>query len=81
MAKVMYVGPARPLGLPIGQYAVLDAPPEASIPDLAAPLEKEPALRQLFVPLSEVPEARRAVATPGEPLNRIYKNIAAKGVK
>ena len=77
MNKVMYLGPARPFGLPINTRTVLAGKPEEVFPDIAPRLEQYPSFRKLFVPIPEVPRARGQLALEGSGLFNSYKNIKA----
>ena len=76
MKGEMYLGPARPYGLPLMSRAVLlDV---RGVPGLAAARQEHPLLDRLFVPLSGIMAARRAIEEKGSALQRAYQGVLAE---
>ena len=68
----MYVGPSLP-GL--GRHTVFTGEP---LPHVEAMMERSAALRELFVPLESVTDARKAVAEKGSRLNVCAARVLAE---
>lgn len=75
--KLMYLGPARPFGLPLNSRAVLAGDPEQVFPETANAFAQHPSLRKLFVPIADIPKAKAQLALEGSGLFTVYKNIKA----
>lgn len=73
--KLMYLGPARPFGLPLNGRAVLAGEPEQVFPETADAFAQHPSLRKLFVPIADIPKAKAQLALEGSALATTYKNI------
>ncbi len=70
----MYLGPSRPLGLPYQRGTILRYKPGDSI-SLQLYFQERPEFARLFVPVSQLAAALKAVATPGTPLYQAYAAI------
>lgn len=64
----VYVGPARPFGLPIRHNAILADSPQIVFPQLSSLFGQHRNLHRLFVPVNRLAEARAALKQPGSPL-------------
>lgn len=76
--KYIYLGPNRPFGLPLMRNAILADNPENVFPQAREHFQKSQAFRKLFIPVepaSGLAQARKAVATPGTPLNDYFSQV------
>lgn len=71
--RTIYIGPARPYGLPMTNRAVLM--PGASVPGLDTATKEHPALAKLLVPLEKLAIARAALLRAGDPLRVAYDTV------
>lgn len=71
----IYLGPNRPLGLPLMQNALLRGSPETIFPQAAALLQDHKELRTLFVPVDDLATARMLLNMPGTALYNAYETI------
>ena len=65
MTQYIYLGPSRPFGMALANKMILRGEPQAVFPDLAGKFGEYPSFRRLFVPVTELATARKALATPG----------------
>lgn len=75
--KLMYLGPARPFGLPLQTRSVLSGEPCEIFPQIEPFMAKHPELDRLFVPIPEIPKAKAQLALDGSRLNAAYKSVKA----
>lgn len=71
--RSIYVGPARPYGLPLMNRAVLM--PGAAVGGLKEALAAHPALGKLFVGIDALASARAALLRDGDPLRVAYETV------
>ena len=69
MTQYMYLGPSRPFGMALANNMILRGEPQAVFPDLDGKFKEHPSFRRLFVPVTELATARKALATPGTAIN------------
>lgn len=77
MNKYVYLGPARPFGLPLMPNAILAGKAEDVFPEAQPFFGEHKSFRRLFVPVAELASARAAMATPGSPLALYRDEIKA----
>lgn len=77
----VYVGPARPFGVPLMPHAILRGEPAAVIPSLGPVIQDHPALRRMFVPVTRLAQARQELANTGSGLAITYRNIQTASAK
>lgn len=73
MNRTIYIGPARPYGLPLMNRAILL--PGATIPGLDKAREAHPQLQRLFVPIENLAASRKMLEENGSPLQRAYADV------
>ncbi len=71
----MYLGPSRPLGLPYQRGMILRYRPGQPGSSLQLYFQEQPQFARLFVPISKLAPALKAVSTPGTPLYQAYAAI------
>lgn len=65
----VYVGPNRPFNLPLMRNTILSAKPEQVFPTLGKLFEEYKQFKKLFVPVSELAQARDALKKSGSALS------------
>lgn len=73
--KTVYIGPARPFGLPLMPNAILAGTPDRIFPQIREHFERHPNFRKLFVPVAALASGRAAIKTPGTGLSIIAREI------
>lgn len=78
---MVYIGPARPFGVPLMPHAILRGEPVTVFPALEKPMQDHPALARLFVPVADLARARQELANAGSGLAITYRNIQTASAK